>query len=151
MSNLKKPVWFHSDHLLQSQSSWSISTLRNGWKSSRPGTEFYKPITTRRYMDVNVLLILLVKKQKSISVYYILFSQAQLGRIQDTRTTLLRKSRPLPEAPSMWKLPRFQQVKAPIFFNHLLWLHILFNFNLIFNFYVQPNIIICFSFNGNPN
>uniref|UniRef100_A0A8C2Q7R4 Cilia and flagella associated protein 77 n=1 Tax=Cyprinus carpio TaxID=7962 RepID=A0A8C2Q7R4_CYPCA len=36
--------------------------------------------------------------------------KAQLGRIQDTRTTLLRKSRPLPEAPSMWKMPRFQQV-----------------------------------------
>uniref|UniRef100_A0A673J0H5 Cilia- and flagella-associated protein 77 n=1 Tax=Sinocyclocheilus rhinocerous TaxID=307959 RepID=A0A673J0H5_9TELE len=34
----------------------------------------------------------------------------KLGRIQDTRTTLLRKSRPLPEAPSMWKMPRFQQV-----------------------------------------
>uniref|UniRef100_A0A673J3F3 Cilia and flagella associated protein 77 n=1 Tax=Sinocyclocheilus rhinocerous TaxID=307959 RepID=A0A673J3F3_9TELE len=38
----------------------------------------------------------------------------QLGRIQDTRTTLLRKSRPLPEAPSMWKMPRFQQVKTPL-------------------------------------
>ncbi|TRY93168.1 hypothetical protein DNTS_012856 [Danionella cerebrum] len=36
--------------------------------------------------------------------------KAQLGRIQDTRTTLLRKSRPLPELPSTWKLPRFQQV-----------------------------------------
>ncbi|XP_056601832.1 cilia- and flagella-associated protein 77 [Triplophysa dalaica] len=36
--------------------------------------------------------------------------KVQLRRIQDTRTTLLRKSRPLPEAPSMWKLPRFQQV-----------------------------------------
>ncbi|XP_077096880.1 cilia- and flagella-associated protein 77 isoform X1 [Siphateles boraxobius] len=36
--------------------------------------------------------------------------KAQLGRIQDTRTSLLRKSRPLPEAPSTWKLPRFQQV-----------------------------------------
>ncbi|XP_051965757.1 cilia- and flagella-associated protein 77 [Xyrauchen texanus] len=34
----------------------------------------------------------------------------KLGRIKDTRTTLLRKSHPLPEAPSMWKLPRFQQV-----------------------------------------
>uniref|UniRef100_A0A672KQN6 Cilia and flagella associated protein 77 n=1 Tax=Sinocyclocheilus grahami TaxID=75366 RepID=A0A672KQN6_SINGR len=38
----------------------------------------------------------------------------QLGRIQDTRTTLLRKSHPLPDAPSMWKMPRFQQVKTPL-------------------------------------
>uniref|UniRef100_A0A8C2GIL4 Cilia and flagella associated protein 77 n=1 Tax=Cyprinus carpio TaxID=7962 RepID=A0A8C2GIL4_CYPCA len=36
--------------------------------------------------------------------------KAQLGRIQDTRTTMLRKSRPLPEPPSMWKMPRFQQL-----------------------------------------
>ncbi|XP_066510120.1 cilia- and flagella-associated protein 77-like isoform X2 [Hoplias malabaricus] len=36
--------------------------------------------------------------------------KVQLGKIQDTRTTLLRKSRPLEEHPSMWKLPRFQQI-----------------------------------------
>ncbi|XP_030647616.1 cilia- and flagella-associated protein 77 [Chanos chanos] len=36
--------------------------------------------------------------------------KARLGRVQDTRTTLLRKTQPLPEAPSLWKLPRFQQV-----------------------------------------
>ncbi|XP_062874105.1 cilia- and flagella-associated protein 77 isoform X2 [Trichomycterus rosablanca] len=36
--------------------------------------------------------------------------KVQLGRIQDTRTTLLRKNRPQEEVPSMWKLPRFQQV-----------------------------------------
>uniref|UniRef100_UPI003F4FA18B cilia- and flagella-associated protein 77 isoform 2 n=1 Tax=Danio rerio TaxID=7955 RepID=UPI003F4FA18B len=40
--------------------------------------------------------------------------KAQLGRIQDTRTTLLRKSQPLPEAPSTWKLPRFQKVGAAL-------------------------------------
>ncbi|XP_051539498.1 cilia- and flagella-associated protein 77-like isoform X2 [Myxocyprinus asiaticus] len=40
--------------------------------------------------------------------------KVQLGRIQDTRTTVLRKSRPLPEAPSMWKLPRFQQVRPAL-------------------------------------
>ncbi|XP_027018585.2 cilia- and flagella-associated protein 77 [Tachysurus fulvidraco] len=36
--------------------------------------------------------------------------KVQLQRIQDTRTTLLRKCRPLEEPPSMWKLPRFQQI-----------------------------------------
>ncbi|XP_021462365.1 cilia- and flagella-associated protein 77 [Oncorhynchus mykiss] len=34
----------------------------------------------------------------------------KLGRIQETRTTLLRKSRPMPESTPLWKLPRFQQV-----------------------------------------
>nr|XP_014030285.1 unnamed protein product [Salmo salar] len=34
----------------------------------------------------------------------------KLGRIQETRTTLLRKSRPMPESSPLWKLPRFQQV-----------------------------------------
>ncbi|KAF4074259.1 hypothetical protein AMELA_G00237590 [Ameiurus melas] len=34
----------------------------------------------------------------------------KLVRNQDTRTTLLRKARPLEEPPSMWKLPRFQQI-----------------------------------------
>ncbi|XP_017307944.1 cilia- and flagella-associated protein 77 isoform X2 [Ictalurus punctatus] len=34
----------------------------------------------------------------------------KLVRNQDTRTTLLRKTRPLKEPPSMWKLPRFQQI-----------------------------------------
>ncbi|KAI5088451.1 cilia- and flagella-associated protein 77 [Silurus meridionalis] len=34
----------------------------------------------------------------------------QLTRNQDTRTTLLRKNRPLEEPPSTWKLPRFQQI-----------------------------------------
>ncbi|XP_053510130.1 cilia- and flagella-associated protein 77 isoform X2 [Ictalurus furcatus] len=33
----------------------------------------------------------------------------KLVRNQDTRTTLLRKTRPLKEPPTMWKLPRFQQ------------------------------------------
>ncbi|XP_026858879.1 cilia- and flagella-associated protein 77 isoform X2 [Electrophorus electricus] len=36
--------------------------------------------------------------------------KVQLGKIQDTRTTLLRKSRPPEEAQSMWKLPRFQHI-----------------------------------------
>ncbi|TSV94913.1 Cilia- and flagella-associated protein 77 [Bagarius yarrelli] len=34
----------------------------------------------------------------------------QLAKIQDTRTTLLRKSRPLEKPPSMWKLPKFQKI-----------------------------------------
>ncbi|KAF5901004.1 cilia- and flagella-associated protein 77, partial [Clarias magur] len=34
--------------------------------------------------------------------------KVRLARIQDTRTTLLRKSRPLEKPPSMWKLPRFE-------------------------------------------
>nr|XP_046188190.1 cilia- and flagella-associated protein 77 [Oncorhynchus gorbuscha] len=34
----------------------------------------------------------------------------KLGRIQETRTTLLRKSRSVPESTPLWKLPRFQQV-----------------------------------------
>ncbi|KAJ8379721.1 hypothetical protein SKAU_G00004990, partial [Synaphobranchus kaupii] len=36
--------------------------------------------------------------------------QAHLGRVTDTRTTILRKSCPIAEPPSMWKLPRFQEV-----------------------------------------
>ncbi|XP_060762715.1 cilia- and flagella-associated protein 77 [Neoarius graeffei] len=36
--------------------------------------------------------------------------KSQLARIQDTRTTLLRKSRPMEKPPSMWKLPRFEQI-----------------------------------------
>ncbi|KAB5528662.1 hypothetical protein PHYPO_G00142820 [Pangasianodon hypophthalmus] len=36
--------------------------------------------------------------------------KVQLARIQDTRTTLLRKSRPLEKPPSTWKLPHFQQI-----------------------------------------
>lgn len=39
------------------------------------------------------------------------FSQRQLAKTHDTRTTLLRKSRPLEEPPSTWKLPRFQKVR----------------------------------------
>ncbi|XP_064210592.1 cilia- and flagella-associated protein 77 isoform X1 [Anguilla rostrata] len=36
--------------------------------------------------------------------------QARLGRVQETRTTILRKSCPIAEPPSLWKLPRFQEV-----------------------------------------
>lgn len=48
----------------------------------------------------------------SISLLTWLCLQPKLGRIQETRTTLLRKSRPMPESSPLWKLPRFQQVKA---------------------------------------
>ncbi|KAJ7993813.1 hypothetical protein DPEC_G00258610 [Dallia pectoralis] len=37
-------------------------------------------------------------------------NKPKLGRIPDTRTTLLRKSRPVPETTTLWKLPRFQQI-----------------------------------------
>ncbi|XP_007239976.3 cilia- and flagella-associated protein 77 [Astyanax mexicanus] len=36
--------------------------------------------------------------------------KVQLGRIRDTRTTLLQKARPLEQPPSTWQLPRFQQI-----------------------------------------
>ncbi|KAJ8413873.1 hypothetical protein AAFF_G00064710 [Aldrovandia affinis] len=36
--------------------------------------------------------------------------RAQLGRIPETRTTILRKTCPIAEPPSMWKMPRFQEV-----------------------------------------
>ncbi|XP_036382004.1 cilia- and flagella-associated protein 77 [Megalops cyprinoides] len=37
-------------------------------------------------------------------------TRVQLGRVPETRTTLLRKSVAIAEPPSLWKLPRFQQV-----------------------------------------
>uniref|UniRef100_A0AAY5L0V3 Cilia and flagella associated protein 77 n=1 Tax=Esox lucius TaxID=8010 RepID=A0AAY5L0V3_ESOLU len=37
-------------------------------------------------------------------------NKPKLGRIPETRTTLLRKSRPVPESAPLWKLPRFQQI-----------------------------------------
>ncbi|XP_061117826.1 cilia- and flagella-associated protein 77 [Conger conger] len=36
--------------------------------------------------------------------------RARLGCIPETRTTILRKSCPIAEPPSLWKLPRFQEV-----------------------------------------
>ncbi|KAI1900556.1 hypothetical protein AGOR_G00051140 [Albula goreensis] len=36
--------------------------------------------------------------------------RVQLGHIPETRTTILRKSCPIPEPPSLWKLPRFQEI-----------------------------------------
>ncbi|KAL0978960.1 hypothetical protein UPYG_G00178500 [Umbra pygmaea] len=37
-------------------------------------------------------------------------NKPKLGSIPETRTTLLRKSRPIPEVTTLWKLPRFQKV-----------------------------------------
>ncbi|XP_015222649.2 cilia- and flagella-associated protein 77 isoform X1 [Lepisosteus oculatus] len=37
--------------------------------------------------------------------------QAQLGKIYETRTSLLRQSQPSVEFTSLWKLPRFQKVR----------------------------------------
>lgn len=47
-------------------------------------------------------------KQRALQKQHL--NKPKLGRIQDTRTTLLRKCRPLPEATPLWKLPHFQKV-----------------------------------------
>ncbi|XP_062398339.1 cilia- and flagella-associated protein 77 [Sardina pilchardus] len=41
-------------------------------------------------------------------------NKRQLGRIQDTRTSTLRKSRPTVVNAPLWKLPRFQQVSPAL-------------------------------------